>query len=182
MAVARCLDDIHLVSADSMQVYRHMDIGTAKPTAGGAGRGTAPLHRPGRTDHRLHRGGVQGGPCRRARRHRLGRGRRADRRGHRPLSPSRDRRLRPPGGVARDPGGTRRRERQSCPPPTARIARPGGSVEDRTVEPPPRRQGARGDARQRPTLQFVRSRRRQLSTDATWCRSASAVPALFSAS
>ena len=32
MAVARCLDDIHLVSADSMQVYRHMDIGTAKPT------------------------------------------------------------------------------------------------------------------------------------------------------
>jgi len=42
MAVARCLDDIHLVSADSMQVYRHMDIGTAKPTP--AERAEVPHH------------------------------------------------------------------------------------------------------------------------------------------
>ena len=32
MAVARALDDVELVSIDSMQVYRGMDIGTAKPT------------------------------------------------------------------------------------------------------------------------------------------------------
>jgi tRNA dimethylallyltransferase len=33
MAVARQLLDVELVSVDSMQVYRDMDIGTAKPTA-----------------------------------------------------------------------------------------------------------------------------------------------------
>ncbi len=32
MAVARALDDVELVSIDSMQVYRGMDIGTAKPS------------------------------------------------------------------------------------------------------------------------------------------------------
>jgi tRNA dimethylallyltransferase len=32
MAVARSLGDVELVSVDSMQVYRGMDIGTAKPT------------------------------------------------------------------------------------------------------------------------------------------------------
>ena len=42
MAVARRLGDVHLVSADSMQVYRHMDIGTAKPTA--AERAEVPHH------------------------------------------------------------------------------------------------------------------------------------------
>jgi tRNA dimethylallyltransferase len=34
MAVADRLDDVELVSIDSMQVYRRMDIGTAKPGAG----------------------------------------------------------------------------------------------------------------------------------------------------
>jgi tRNA dimethylallyltransferase len=34
MAVASRLGDVELVSADSMQVYREMDIGTAKPTPG----------------------------------------------------------------------------------------------------------------------------------------------------
>ena len=33
LALARHLGDVELVSADSMQVYRGMDIGTAKPTA-----------------------------------------------------------------------------------------------------------------------------------------------------
>jgi tRNA dimethylallyltransferase len=33
MAVARALGDVEIVSIDSMQVYRGMDIGTAKPTA-----------------------------------------------------------------------------------------------------------------------------------------------------
>ena len=34
MAAARQLGNVELVSVDSMQVYRGMDIGTAKPTAG----------------------------------------------------------------------------------------------------------------------------------------------------
>jgi tRNA dimethylallyltransferase len=42
MAVARRLGEVHLVSADSMQVYRHMDIGTAKPTP--AERAEVPHH------------------------------------------------------------------------------------------------------------------------------------------
>ncbi len=42
MAVAALHDDIELVSVDSMQVYRGMDIGTAKPTA--AERARVPHH------------------------------------------------------------------------------------------------------------------------------------------
>jgi tRNA dimethylallyltransferase len=42
MEVARRLGDVELVSVDSMQVYRGMDIGTAKPTA--AERAEVPHH------------------------------------------------------------------------------------------------------------------------------------------
>ena len=42
MDVARRIDAVHLVSVDSMQVYRGMDIGTAKPTA--AERAEVPHH------------------------------------------------------------------------------------------------------------------------------------------
>jgi tRNA dimethylallyltransferase len=42
MALAATLDDVHLVSVDSMQVYRGMDIGTAKPSA--ADRASLPHH------------------------------------------------------------------------------------------------------------------------------------------
>ncbi len=42
LAVARTLDDVELVSIDSMQVYRGMDIGTAKPTP--AERAEVPHH------------------------------------------------------------------------------------------------------------------------------------------
>ena len=42
MAAARTLGDVELVSIDSMQVYRGMDIGTAKPTA--AERAEVPHH------------------------------------------------------------------------------------------------------------------------------------------
>jgi tRNA dimethylallyltransferase len=42
LAVARRLDDVELVSVDSMQVYRKMDIGTAKPTP--AERAEVPHH------------------------------------------------------------------------------------------------------------------------------------------
>ena len=42
MAVAHRLDGVELVSIDSMQVYRGMDIGTAKPTP--AERAEVPHH------------------------------------------------------------------------------------------------------------------------------------------
>ncbi len=42
MGVARALGDVELVSADSMQVYRGMDVGTAKPTP--AERAEVPHH------------------------------------------------------------------------------------------------------------------------------------------
>lgn len=42
MAIARAAGDVELVSADSMQVYRGMDIGTAKPSA--AERAEVPHH------------------------------------------------------------------------------------------------------------------------------------------
>ncbi len=42
MAVAGEIGHVHLISADSMQVYRRMDIGTAKPTA--AERAGVPHH------------------------------------------------------------------------------------------------------------------------------------------
>jgi tRNA dimethylallyltransferase len=40
--LATCIPDIELVSVDSMGVYRHLDIGTAKPTA--EQRGRVPCH------------------------------------------------------------------------------------------------------------------------------------------
>jgi len=42
LAVARRLGDVEIVSVDSMQVYRGMDIGTAKPSA--AERAEVPHH------------------------------------------------------------------------------------------------------------------------------------------
>jgi tRNA dimethylallyltransferase len=42
LAAAQALGDIEIVSADSMQVYRGMDVGTAKPTA--AERAAVPHH------------------------------------------------------------------------------------------------------------------------------------------
>jgi len=42
LAVARCRGDAEIISVDSMQVYRHMDIGTDKPSA--AVRAEVPHH------------------------------------------------------------------------------------------------------------------------------------------
>jgi len=42
MAIARVIDDVEIVSVDSMQVYRGMDIGTAKPSK--ADRSEVPHH------------------------------------------------------------------------------------------------------------------------------------------
>ena len=39
MAVAEAIEDVELISIDSMQVYRGMDIGTAKPTPAERRRG-----------------------------------------------------------------------------------------------------------------------------------------------
>ena len=57
--------DIELVSVDSMQVYRGMDIGTAKPTP--AERAEVPhhLHRPRRTDRATSPSPSSRWPCRR---------------------------------------------------------------------------------------------------------------------
>ncbi len=40
-------EELHaeIISVDSMQVYKFMDIGTAKPDADGAGQGAAPPYR-----------------------------------------------------------------------------------------------------------------------------------------
>ena len=47
--------DVELVAVDAMQVYRRMDIGTAKPSARRPRRRAAPLPRPRRRRRRLHR-------------------------------------------------------------------------------------------------------------------------------
>ena len=46
LAIARCHHDVEIVTVDSMQVYRGMDIGTAKPTP--AERAEVPHHLIGR--------------------------------------------------------------------------------------------------------------------------------------
>ena len=55
LALARRLPDVELVSVDSMQVYRGMDIGTAKPTAAEQAEVPHHLHRPGRPAARSSR-------------------------------------------------------------------------------------------------------------------------------
>ena len=116
LALARRDRAWELVSADSMQVYRGMDIGTAKPTAGRAGRGAPPPARPPRPVGGRHRGVV---PARGAGRHRRHRGPRppgAARRRHGALRAGgggRPRHPRPVPGGARHPRG-RPRHRRRC--------------------------------------------------------------------
>ena len=55
LAVAEQVGDVELVSIDSMQVYRGMDIGTAKPTPAERSRGAASPARPRRSGSGLHR-------------------------------------------------------------------------------------------------------------------------------
>ena len=47
LALAQSLG-AEIVNADSLQVYRELDIGTAKPSRRGAGAGAPPPHRRGR--------------------------------------------------------------------------------------------------------------------------------------
>ena len=144
MAAARRLLDVELVCIDAMQVYRGMDIGTAKPTPAeqteirhhlidivdpGAGPAVADFRIAARDAARRHRRTRQAGPARRR---------------HRPLSPGRDRRHRAPGAVARRPGRARagcRTPRGTRPPrPTCR-SRSGRRGADRADEHLPRRCG-----------------------------------------
>ena len=99
-----------IVSCDSMQVYRGMDIGTAKPTA--AERAVVPHHlidlvEP-TEEHNLRRflDAADRGP----RRHRGPRRRRAARGGYRPVRPGARRRLPAPAAL---PGARRRLEAET---------------------------------------------------------------------
>ena len=73
LEVARAFGDVEIVSIDSMQVYRGLDIGTAKPTRGRARRGPAPPRRRGRARRRVVGGAVPARSTRRDRRHRASR-------------------------------------------------------------------------------------------------------------
>ena len=55
LGAAHVLGDVEIVSVDSMQVYRGLDIGTAKPTVAERARGAAPPHRRGRARARSGR-------------------------------------------------------------------------------------------------------------------------------
>ena len=85
LEVARAFGDVEIVSLDSMQVYRGLDIGTAKPTVGRAGRGRAPPDRRRRSRRGVVGRAVPAGGARRGRRHRGARPARAARRRHRAL-------------------------------------------------------------------------------------------------
>ena len=60
LEVAPASSTVEMVSVDSMAVYRGMDIGTAKPTADGAGPGALPPARPGGPVRGVHRPAVPG--------------------------------------------------------------------------------------------------------------------------
>ena len=149
---------------DSMQVYRGMDIGTAKPTA--AERGEVPHHlidlaEPGRgMDARP----VAGGGSRGHRRHRgPGPSPRAAGRGHRPVRPGPGRRAGPARPLPGGPGRARRRDRHRRPPPAPRGARPAGRFPDGAEQPPPGHAGPGGDLRQRAAFLQLRARGGELS-------------------
>ena len=165
MTVARRLGGVHLVSADSMQVYRRMDIGTAKPTP--AEQAEVPHHCIDLVDPTVD---FTVAAYKTAHSDAL-----AD--------------IEAVGCIALIVGGTGLYHRVVIDDfdlpgewPAIRaeldghadtaalherlaVARPGGGLEDRTVESAPRRAGARGDARQRPAVQLVRPGRRLLPAD-----------------
>ena len=145
MAAARAVAGTEIVAVDAMQVYRGMDIGTAKPTP--ADRAAVRHHGIDLVepdvdftvaDYRrgLRRGGRRRSPARPAARRR-----------HRPVPHRRHRpprRARPVAGRPRRARG-RRRHRRRC---AARLrgARPGRGGAHRAGQPAPHRAGARGHA------------------------------------
>ena len=152
MELARRLGDVELVTVDSMQVYRGMDIGTAKPTP--AEQAEVPHHLLDLADP-----GEEWSVTRWAA---AARGAMAgiEARGHRALLV---------GGTGlyfqavvdglRPPAGTRRSEAElEQEADTAALHRrltgagPPGRLPDGAVQPPPGHAGAGGDARQRPSF------------------------------
>ena len=181
MAVARELGDVDLVSVDSMQVYRGMDIGTAKPST--SDRAEVRHHlldlvdpteefTVARVPPRLRRG-----PRDDRFRGSAGAARRRDR----AVPPRRRRRVRPARPVARATGEVGGRART---PATlfarADPTRPGGRREDGAVESSARRPGARGHPGQWAPVQFVRAGRRRVSRPPRSPRSGSGGPGTYS--
>ena len=145
--------------------------------AGRAGRGAAPLPRPRRPADDFTVAEFQAAPTT-ALTDIAGRGQRALLVGrHRalPARSSTDPSTCPGSGPTCAPSSTSepRRRRRAL---HARLAdaRPAGGGQDRADQPPPRRAGARGDARQRPAVQLVRARARRLPADRRSCSSACA--------
>ena len=159
--LAREAGDIEICSVDSMQVYRGMDIGTAKPTRGRAGRGPAPPARPGRPRPGLHRAEFQAALADalaeiEARGHRallVG--------GHGPLPAGRGRRPDPAAAVPRGPGRAGGRARHRAAPRPPGRARPGRRRPHGADQPAPGRAGPGGHARQRPAVLELRPRPRR---------------------
>ena len=155
--------DVELVSVDSMQVYRGMDIGTAKPTP--AEQAEVPHHLIDLVDPCeefdvalfQQRGRERRSPTSTARGHRAAAGRR-----HRPV---------PAGGrstTSTSRAGTpRSRAELDAEPDTAGSAPPAAELDPvgrgrmEPTQPAAGRPGARGDARQRPAVLVVRSRARR---------------------
>ena len=136
------------MSIDSMQVYRGMDIGTAKPSA--AERAEVPHHLLDLVDptHDFTVAEFRSAYAAAIDRS-VPRSSGAARRRHRPLPPGGHRRLRPAGGVARRSGPTwnPRPERARCCSSGCDDARSGGRRQDGADQSAAGRAGARGHRR-----------------------------------
>ena len=158
LELARRHPDLEIVSVDSMQVYRGMDVGTAKPTP--AERRAVPHHLLDVADPdedytvaRYQRDCLAvladveaSGSARPARR------------GDGAVPAGRRRRPRDPGAVPRAAGTPRRRARHRGAPPPPGGARPGGRRPHGRHQPPADRAGPGGHPRQRPTVLLLRAR------------------------
>ncbi len=176
LAIAELLGDIEIVSVDSMQVYRGLDIGTAKPTVRCAGPGPTPHDR-----RRRRRGRLQRRPSSRRRR-----GRRSPTSRREVVAPSSSVApactCRPSSTISASPGRTSCSAPSSRPGPPSRVAwrgvrraraaRPRGRGSDRSAQRAPHRACARGHPADRSALLLVRSRRQRVRADGVRrCRS-----------
>ncbi len=162
LALARRHPGTELVSVDSMQVYRGMDIGTAKPSA--AERAEVPHHGIDLADPSeevtVVRYQAEARAALAAIEHRGGQAVLVGGTGLylRALVD----RLDPPGEWPATRAELEARPRHRAPPRPPRGARPGGGGQDAADEPAPRPAGPRGHAGQWPALQLLRSRAREL--------------------
>ena len=143
MAAAPAVAGTEIVAVDAMQVYRGMDIGTAKPTRGRPGGGPPPRPRPRRPGRRVH-GQPTTAPAYDATPSPTIDRPAAARRRHRALPDRGARPPRPARAVAGRPGRARGRARRRRAAPAARRARPGRRRAHRAGQPAPHRAGPRG--------------------------------------